>query len=96
MYVSCVEIKATTTINVNLQLILCKDGSPEGIYDNTYKIAMYVDNSTTVSLMPTAYYEQATFLHHLPKYDATEEIYELEMEQLMLISGQTYNLMSKA
>ena len=49
------------------------DGSLEGIYDNTYKIPMYVDNATTVNLMPTTYYEQATFLHHLPKYDATGE-----------------------
>ena len=31
--------------------------SLEGIYDNTYKIPMYVDKSTTISLMPTAYYE---------------------------------------
>ena len=27
-----------------------------------------------VNLMPTAFYEQATFLHHLPKHDATGEI----------------------
>ena len=50
------------------------DGSLEGIYDNTYKIPMFVDNGTTVNLMPTAFYEQATFLHHLPKHDATGEI----------------------
>ena len=49
------------------------DGSLEGMYDNTYKIPMYVDNGTTINLMPTTYYEQATFLHHLPKYDATGE-----------------------
>ena len=49
------------------------DSSLEGMYDNTYKIPMYVDNGTTVNLMPTTYYEQATFLHHLPKYDATGE-----------------------
>ena len=35
---------------------------------------MYVDNGTTVNLMPKTYYEQATFLHHLPKYDGTGEI----------------------
>ena len=50
------------------------DGSLEGIYDNTYKIPMFVDNGTTVNLMPTAFYEQDTFLHHLPKHDATGEI----------------------
>ena len=49
------------------------DGSLEGIYDSTYKISMYVDNGTTVNLMPTVYYEQAMFLHHLPKYDAIGE-----------------------
>ena len=38
------------------------------------KIQMYVDNGTTVNLMPTTYYEQATYLHHLPKYDATGEV----------------------
>ena len=47
--------------------------SLEGMYENTYKIPMYVDNGTTANLMPTTYYEQATFLHHLPKYDATGE-----------------------
>ena len=50
------------------------DSSLEGIYDNTYKIPMFVDNGTTVNLMPTAFYEQATFLHHLPKHDTTGEI----------------------
>ena len=50
------------------------DGSLEGIYDNTYKIPMFVNNGTTVNLMPTAFYAQATFLHHLPKHDATGEI----------------------
>ena len=47
------------------------DASLEGIYDNTYKIPIFVDDGTTVNLMPTAFYEQATFLHHLPKHDAT-------------------------
>ena len=46
----------------------------KGQYHDTYKILMYVDNSTTVNLMPTAYYEQAMFLHHLPKYNTTDEI----------------------
>ena len=50
------------------------DSSLEGIYDNTYKIPMYVDNGTTANLMPMAYNEQATFLRHLPRYDATGEI----------------------
>ena len=50
------------------------DSSLEGTYDKTFKIPMYVDNGITVNLLPTSYYEQATFLHHLPKYDATGEI----------------------
>ena len=37
------------------------DGSLEGIYDNTYKIPMFVDNGTTVNLMPTAFDEQLHF-----------------------------------
>ena len=62
----CADIKGETYSMI--------DYDPDGsLYDNTYKIPMYVDNSTTVNLMPTTYYEQATFLHHLPKYDATGE-----------------------
>ena len=65
----CADIKGETYSMIDYD----PDGSLEGIYDNTYKIPMYVDNGTTVNLMPTTYYEQATFLHHLPKYDATGE-----------------------
>ena len=65
----CADIKGETYSMINYD----PDGSLEGMYDNTYKIPMYVDNGTTVNLMPTTYYEQATFLHHLPKYDATGE-----------------------
>ena len=31
------------------------DSSLEGIYDNTYKIPMFIDNGTSVNLMPTAF-----------------------------------------
>ena len=48
-----------------------QDGNLEGIYDNTYTIPLYVDNESTVNLMPTWYYDQATFLHHLPLHDAS-------------------------
>ena len=50
-----------------------EDSNLEGIYDNTYTIPMYVDNGSTVNLLPTWYYEQATFLHHLPQHDASGE-----------------------
>ena len=65
----CADIKGETYSMIDYD----PDGSLEDMYDNTYKIPMYVDNGTTVNLMPTTYYEQATFLHHLPKYDATGE-----------------------
>ena len=65
----CADIKGETYSMIDYD----PDGSLEGMYDNTYKIPMYMDNGTTVNLMPTTYYEQATFLHHLPKYNATGE-----------------------
>ena len=65
----CADIKGETYSMVDYD----PDGSLEGLYDNTYKIPMYVDNGTTVNLMPTTYYEQATFFHHLPKYNVTGE-----------------------
>ena len=66
----CADIKDETYSMIDYD----PDSSLEGTYDNTYKIPMYVDNGTTVNLMPTTYYKQATFLHHLPKYDVTGEI----------------------
>ena len=66
----CADIKGETYSMIDYD----PDSSLEGTYDNTYKIPMYVDNGITVNLMPAAYYEQDTFLHHLPKYDATGEI----------------------
>ena len=66
----CADIKGEMYSMIDYDL----DCSLEGIHDNTYKIPIFVDNGTTVNLMPTAFYEQATFLHHLPKHDATGEI----------------------
>ena len=37
------------------------DGSLEGIYDNTYKIPMFVDNGTTVNLMPRPFMNKLHF-----------------------------------
>ena len=50
-----------------------ENGTLEGIYDNTYTIPLYVDNGSTVNLMPTWYYNQSKFLHHLPQHDASAE-----------------------
>ena len=44
-----------------------------GMYDNTYEIPIYVDNGTTINIMPTHFYEKAYYLHHLPKEDATAQ-----------------------
>ena len=40
-------------------------------YDNTHDIPIYVDNGTTLNIMPTHFYEKAYYLHHLPKEDET-------------------------
>ena len=44
-------------------------GTLTGTYDNTYDIPIYVDNGTTLNIMPTHFYEKAYYLHHLPKED---------------------------
>ena len=44
-----------------------------GTYDNTHKIPIYVDNGTTLNIMPTHFYEKAYYLHHLPKEDMTAQ-----------------------
>ena len=66
----CADIKGEAYSLINY----AQDGSLEGIYDDTYTIPMYVDNGTTVNLMPTKFYEKATYLHHLPKHSAEGEV----------------------
>ena len=46
-------------------------GTLTGTYDNTHDIPIYVDNGTTLNIMPTHFYEKAYYLHHLPKEDET-------------------------
>ena len=46
---------------------MTENGNLEGIYDNTYTIPMYVDNGTTVNLMPISYYDQGNFLTSFTK-----------------------------
>ena len=49
------------------------EGTMEAIYDEKYSIPVYIDNGSTINIMPTKFYNKAEFLHHLPKYDATGE-----------------------
>ena len=43
------------------------DGMLTGTYDNTHDIPIYVDNGSTLNIMPTNFYDKAYYLHHLPK-----------------------------
>ena len=44
--------------------------------DNTHEIPIYIDNGTTINIMPTHFYEKAYYLHHLPKESmATQSIH---------------------
>ena len=49
------------------------DGMLTGMYDNTHEIPIYVDNQTTINIMPMHFYEKAYYLHHLPNEDATAQ-----------------------
>ena len=43
------------------------DGMMTGTYDNTHDIPIYIDNGSTLNIMPTHFYNKAYYLHHLPK-----------------------------
>ena len=43
------------------------DGMMTGTYDNTHDIPIYVDNGLTLNIMPTHFYDNAYYLHHLLK-----------------------------
>ena len=43
------------------------DGMMTGTYDNTHDIPIYIDNGSTLNIMPTHFYGNAYYLHHLPK-----------------------------
>ena len=43
------------------------DGMMTGTYDNTHEIPIYIDNGSTLNIMPTHFYNNAYYLHHLPK-----------------------------
>ena len=43
------------------------EGMMTGTYDNTHDIPIYIDNGSTLNIMPTHFYDNAYYLHHLPK-----------------------------
>ena len=43
------------------------DGMMTGTYDSTHDIPIYIDNGSTLNIMPTHFYDNAYYLHHLPK-----------------------------
>ena len=50
------------------------DGMLTGTYDNTHDISIYVDNGSTLNIMPTHFYDNAYYLHHLPKAQAANQM----------------------
>ena len=43
------------------------NGMMTGTYDNTHDIPIYIDNGSTLNIMTTHFYDNAYYLHHLPK-----------------------------
>ena len=43
------------------------DGMMTGTYDITHDIPIYIDNGSTLNIMPMHFYDNAYYLHHLPK-----------------------------
>ena len=43
------------------------DSMMTGTYDNTHDIPIYIDNGSTLNIMPTHFYDNTYYLHHLPK-----------------------------
>ena len=43
------------------------DGMMTGTYDNTHDIPIYIDNGSTLNIMPMHFYDNAYYLHHLQK-----------------------------
>ena len=49
------------------------DGMLTGTYGNTHDIPIYVDNGSTLNIMPTHFYDKAYYLHRLPKAQAAAQ-----------------------
>ena len=47
------------------------DGMMTGTYDNRHDIPIYIDNGSTLNIMPTHFYDNAYYLHHLLKAPTT-------------------------
>ena len=43
------------------------DGMMTRTYDNTHDIPIYIDTGSTLNIMPTHFYDNAYYLHHIPK-----------------------------
>ena len=43
------------------------NGMMTGTYDNTHNIPIYIDNGSTLNIMLMHFYDNAYYLHHLPK-----------------------------
>ena len=43
------------------------DGMMTGTFDNTHDIPIYIDNGSTLNIMPMHFYDNAYYLHHLPR-----------------------------
>ena len=43
------------------------NGMMTGTYENTHDIPIYIDNGSTLNIMPMHFYDNAYYLHHLPK-----------------------------
>ena len=52
------------------------DGMMTGTYDNTHDIPIYIDNGSTLNIMPTHFYDNAYYLHHLPKAPSQPRLYK--------------------
>ena len=48
-------------------LIYLDNGMMTGTYDNTHDNPIYIDNGSTLNIMPMHFYDNAYYLHHLPK-----------------------------
>ena len=60
----CIRNTSTLTADIKKQLYSVIQYADD---DNTHQIPILVDNVSTLNIMPTYYYAEAYYLHHLPK-----------------------------
>ena len=63
VYVGSADIKTQSYS----MLTYLDTGMMTGTYDHTHDIPIYIDNRSTLNIMPTHFYDNAYYLHHLPK-----------------------------